>query len=112
MTTVRNASAATASILNPGPGIAAEVDRFMDDVVARNPYEVEFHQAVREVAESVMPLVLDDHRYQDARILERMSEPERVVSSSSNTGIRRRYARLRTLGMPRDCARASFVRLK
>jgi glutamate dehydrogenase (NADP+) len=35
---------------------------------------------VREVAESVMPLVLDDQRYRDARILERMSEPERVVS--------------------------------
>jgi len=52
----------------------------MEGVVARNPYEPEFHQAVREVTDSVMPLVLDDTRYRDAKILERMSEPERVVS--------------------------------
>ena len=59
---------------------ASDVARFMEDVVRRNPGEPEFHQAVREVAESVMPLVLSDKRYQDAKILERMAEPERVVS--------------------------------
>jgi glutamate dehydrogenase (NADP+) len=52
----------------------------MEEVVRRNPGEPEFHQAVREVAESVMPLVLSDKRYQEAKILERMAEPERVVS--------------------------------
>ncbi len=56
------------------------VERFMQDIVARNPYESEFHQAVREVAESVMPLVLSDQRYRDARILERMAEPDRMIS--------------------------------
>ncbi len=70
----------SAAPLTSTTGIAAEVDEFMDGVIARNPHEPEFHQAVREVAESVMPLVLDDTRYRDARILERMSEPERVVS--------------------------------
>jgi len=46
---------------------------------AKNPAEPEFHQAVEEVAESVAP-VLDEHpEYRQARILERMIEPERVV---------------------------------
>ena len=64
----------------PHGGAAADVERFMADIVRRNPAEPEFHQAVREVAESVMPLVLDDTRYRDAKILERMAEPERVIS--------------------------------
>ena len=52
----------------------------MQDVVANNPNEKEFHQAVREVAESVMPVVLNNQRYQDAKILERMAEPDRMIS--------------------------------
>ena len=63
---------------NDGSNVRAAVDRFTAGVLARNPNEPEFHQAVREVAESVMPLVLDDRRYRDAKILERMSEPDRV----------------------------------
>jgi glutamate dehydrogenase (NADP+) len=58
----------------------SEVEGFMTDIVRRNPGETEFHQAVREVAESVMPLVLEDQRYRDAKILERMAEPDRVIS--------------------------------
>src|SRR6266542_4203011 len=55
------------------------VDTFMDDVIARNPGEPEFHQAVREVAESV-ELVLDRRpEYREAKILERIVEPERVL---------------------------------
>lgn len=57
-----------------------EVERFMTEIVRRNPGETEFHQAVREVAESVMPLVLADQRYREAKILERMAEPDRVIS--------------------------------
>ena len=78
MTSTRTAP--SAAPLTPNTGLAVEIERFMEGVVSRNPHETEFHQAVREVAESVMPLVLDDARYRDARILERMSEPERVVS--------------------------------
>ncbi len=56
-----------------------KVDDFMEGVIARNPGEVEFHQAVREVADSVMPLIVENPVYQEARILERMTEPDRVV---------------------------------
>src|SRR5215468_2876481 len=48
-------------------------------VKAKNPSEIEFHQAVLEVVESLAP-VLDRHpEYRSARILERIVEPERVV---------------------------------
>jgi len=55
------------------------VDEFMEAVVAKNPGEVEFHQAVREVVESVMPVVESEPAYQEAKILERLVEPERVI---------------------------------
>ena len=51
----------------------------MEDLVQRNPHEVEFHQAVREVAASVVPFVDEHPNYRDAQILERMTEPDRVV---------------------------------
>jgi len=51
----------------------------MADVKAKNPSEPEFHQAVQEVAES-LALVLERHpEYRNARILERLIEPERVI---------------------------------
>ncbi|MFA5410804.1 MAG: NADP-specific glutamate dehydrogenase [Candidatus Omnitrophota bacterium] len=52
---------------------------FIARVVERNPNEAEFHQAVREVAESVMPFIEKNPKYQQAKILERMVEPERVI---------------------------------
>src|SRR5881409_3519332 len=59
--------------------MSAYVDSVMEELVARNPGEVEFHQAVREVAESI-ELVLDRHpKYRDAMVFERMVEPERVI---------------------------------
>jgi glutamate dehydrogenase (NADP+) len=69
----------------PAPTVKAptpleEVEKYMAEVVRRNPGEPEFHQTVREVADSVMPLVLSDRRYRDAKILERMAEPDRVIS--------------------------------
>ncbi|MBI2896376.1 MAG: NADP-specific glutamate dehydrogenase [Deltaproteobacteria bacterium] len=54
------------------------VDAFMAQVVAKNPGETEFHQAVREVAESVVPLVEATPAYRRAKILDRIVEPERV----------------------------------
>lgn len=56
-----------------------EAECFMKGLVRRNPGEKEFHQAVREVVESVMPYVLDHPKYQQAQILERMTEPDRIV---------------------------------
>ncbi len=56
-----------------------EVNRFMNGLVKRNPGEEEFHQAVLEVVESLMPYVLEHPEYQKAQILERMTEPDRVI---------------------------------
>jgi glutamate dehydrogenase/leucine dehydrogenase len=52
---------------------------FMADVIARNPGENEFHQAVEEVVASLIPFVNKNPKYADYKILERMVEPERVV---------------------------------
>jgi len=52
---------------------------FVEGVVARNPGEKEFHQAVYEVAMSVMPYLERAPQFLKAKILERMCEPERVV---------------------------------
>jgi glutamate dehydrogenase (NADP+) len=59
--------------------VTSEIDKFMQGLARRNPGEAEFHQAVREVAESVIPFVMDNRRYYDANILERMTEPDRIV---------------------------------
>ncbi|MGH8658093.1 MAG: NADP-specific glutamate dehydrogenase [Gammaproteobacteria bacterium] len=56
-----------------------EVERFMRGLIRRNPGETEFHQAVREVAESLMPFILEHKEYQDNLILERMTEPDRII---------------------------------
>jgi glutamate dehydrogenase (NADP+) len=55
------------------------VDAFVADVVAKNPAEPQFHQAVREVIESVMPIVEATPAFRQAKLLERMVEPERVI---------------------------------
>lgn len=54
-------------------------DGFMADLVAKNPGEKEFHQAVNEVLESVAPYILDHPYLMDQKILERIVEPERVI---------------------------------
>ncbi len=51
----------------------------MNGVAARNPGEKEFHQAVKEVAESVEPVLRKHPEYLKARVLDRMVEPERQV---------------------------------
>ncbi len=55
------------------------VDGFMADLMAKNPGEKEFHQAVREVLESVAPYIIEHPYLMDMKILERIVEPERVV---------------------------------
>lgn len=55
------------------------VQAFMDYVVAKNPGEKEFHQAVHEVVESLWPYLEQHPHYMEARILERVVEPERVI---------------------------------
>jgi len=59
------------------------VDDYIESVVARvkerDPGEVEFHQAVHEVAASLAPVLAKHPEYEEARILDRMVEPERVI---------------------------------
>ena len=57
-----------------------KVNEFMDYVVTRTPGEKEFHQAVLEVAENLLPFIDENPKYKAAKILERMIEPERVIS--------------------------------
>ena len=55
------------------------VESFMENIINKNPGEKEFYQAVREVAESVMPYIEKNPIYKKNKILERISEPERVI---------------------------------
>ncbi len=59
--------------------MSKSIEEFMDLVVRKNPGETEFHQAVREVVESVMPFIEKNPKYQKAKILEKMIEPERTI---------------------------------
>lgn len=59
--------------------MALELDRFMAGLVRRNPGEKEFHQAVCEVAEKVIPFINRHPEYEEALIFERMTEPDRIV---------------------------------
>lgn len=59
--------------------IRQETEDFMRGLVRRNPGEPEFHQAVEEVVTSLMPFVTEHKKYKESCILERMTEPDRVV---------------------------------
>jgi glutamate dehydrogenase (NADP+) len=50
-----------------------------DEVITRNPGETEFHQAVREVLESLGPVVAKHPQYTDAEVIRRLCEPERQI---------------------------------
>jgi len=55
------------------------VDSFMSKLIAKNPGETEFHQAVKEVLVSVVPYLEAYPYLLDNKIMERMVEPERVI---------------------------------
>ena len=57
-----------------------KVRDFMKDVVLRNPNEPEFHQAVQEFAEVVIPYIEKNKKYQGYALLQRMIEPDRAIS--------------------------------
>jgi len=59
--------------------VARYIDDFMAGVIARNPSEPEFYQAVHEVVESLAPFVIENPSLSKNKILERMAEPERVI---------------------------------
>jgi len=56
-----------------------ETEKFMQGLKGRNPGEPEFHQAVEEVIETLMPFILENPKYRDSQILERLTEPDRTI---------------------------------
>ena len=59
--------------------MALDLEQFMDGLRRRNPGESEFHQAVEEVANDLIPYINDNKRYDRMQILERLTEPDRIV---------------------------------
>jgi hypothetical protein len=55
------------------------ISSVIDSVIAKNPAEPEFHQAVREVIGSLAPVIDKNPAYRSSRLLERVVEPERVL---------------------------------
>lgn len=55
------------------------LEQFMRGLKRRNPGENEFHQAVIEVAEDILPFIEDKPIYTEMRILERFTEPDRII---------------------------------
>ena len=56
-----------------------ETEKFMQGLKERNPGESEFHQAVEEVVETLMPFILEHPKYRDSKILDRLTEPDRTI---------------------------------
>ncbi|MFD2600809.1 NADP-specific glutamate dehydrogenase [Flavobacterium suzhouense] len=78
--------------------MSSSLQSFMDMVSKRNPNEPEFLQAVHEVAETVLPFIDNNPKYQGKMLLERMVEAERVVmfrvtwqDDKGNTQVNRGY---------------------
>ena len=59
--------------------MSQELSDFLAQLQARYPAETEFHQAVTEVSKSVWPFIEKNPKYRQARILERLTEPERTI---------------------------------
>ena len=57
----------------------AEIESFMSRVKEKNGNEPEFLQAVKEVAETVIPFIEENPKYKVAKILDRIVEPERTI---------------------------------
>ena len=64
---------------NMSKDLELQVNDFMAKIIAKNPGELEFHQAVKEVVESILPFIEENPKYKAAKILERIVEPERVI---------------------------------
>ena len=56
------------------------INSVFETVKKRNPHEVEFHQAVKEIFDSLVPIFAKQPKYMEHNILERMVEPERVLT--------------------------------
>lgn len=56
-----------------------KINEFLEQVISKNPAQPEFIQAVKEVAEAIIPFIEKNPKYQKAKILERIVEPERAI---------------------------------
>ena len=77
---------------------STKLQSFMAGLARRNPYETEFHQAVHEVAETVIPFIRKNPKYAESIVFERMTEPEKVFifrvsweDDSGNSRVNRGY---------------------
>jgi glutamate dehydrogenase (NADP+) len=61
------------------PAPLEQLEKIYETVLRRNPAELEFHQAVREVLDSLRPVVPKHPHYTDAKVIERICEPERQI---------------------------------
>ena len=59
---------------------AKEIKSFMKALKKRNPYQPEFHQAVQEFVEVVIPFIQENPQYSGYGLLERLTEPDRIFS--------------------------------
>jgi glutamate dehydrogenase (NADP+) len=59
--------------------MSQSINNFIEAVAKKNPNESEFLQAVKEVAETVIPFIEENTKYEGKMLLERMVEPERVI---------------------------------
>ncbi|NOY50901.1 MAG: NADP-specific glutamate dehydrogenase [Chlorobi bacterium] len=57
-----------------------DLNNIMNDLVKKHPGELEYHQAVREVLESIEEIVNENPQFESAGIIERLIEPDRVLS--------------------------------
>ncbi len=78
--------------------MSQSIHSFLEAVAKRNANEPEFLQAVKEVAETVIPFIEENKKYQNKMLLERMVEPERVImfrvtwiDDAGNTQVNRGY---------------------
>jgi len=55
-----------------------DVENFMADLEKKNPAQPEFIQATKEVVETIIDVVNENPAYLQARILDRITEPDRV----------------------------------
>ena len=78
--------------------MSQSIQSFVESVAKKNPNEPEFMQAVQEVAETVIPFIEENKKYQNKMLLERMVESERIImfrvvwiDDAGNTQVNRGY---------------------
>jgi glutamate dehydrogenase (NADP+) len=61
------------------PTVREKVEKIYEQVVRRNPGEIEFHQAVKEVIDTLAPVLTKYPQYAEHKVIERICEPERQI---------------------------------